>query len=164
MAISNFISTIWSETLYRELSKNYVGVKLSTREFEGDIKGEGDRVKIAGIGPVSVFNYTKNTDMPSPEILSDNERTLIIDQAKGFNFFIDDVDYVLLRALSRRCFFVQCPFFDLLRKLEYQLNVDIRLEKCTLKILDDILDELIVHGSGTGDASKGISKGFSQSF
>ena len=92
MAISNFISTIWSETLYRELSKNYVGVKLSTREFEGDIKGEGDRVKIAGIGPVSVFNYTKNTDMPSPEILSDNERTLIIDQAKGFNFFIDDVD------------------------------------------------------------------------
>lgn len=92
MAITNFISTIWSETLYRELSKNYVGVKLSTREFEGDIKGEGDRVKIAGIGPVSVFNYTKNTDMPSPEILSDNERTLIIDQAKGFNFFIDDVD------------------------------------------------------------------------
>ena len=92
MAISNFISTVWSETLYRELSKNYVGVKLSTREFEGDIRGEGDRVKIVGIGNVNVFDYSKNTNMPAAQVLSDNERTLIIDRAKGFNFFIDDVD------------------------------------------------------------------------
>lgn len=92
MAISNFISTVWSETLYKELENNYVGVKLCSREFEGDIRGEGDRVKICGIGPVTVFDYTKNTDMPAAEVLSDNERTLIINQAKGFNFFIDSVD------------------------------------------------------------------------
>jgi len=92
MAITNFIPTLWSETLYNELKKSYVAVKLSSREFEGEIKGEGDRVKICGIGPVTVFNYSKNTNMPAPEVLSDNERTLIIDQAKGFNFFIDDID------------------------------------------------------------------------
>ncbi|MBE6591566.1 MAG: hypothetical protein E7646_05945 [Ruminococcaceae bacterium] len=92
MAISNFIPALWSETLYSELKNNYVGVKLSNREFEGVIKGEGDRVKICGIGPVTVFDYTKNADMPAAEVLSDNERTLIIDQAKGFNFFIDDID------------------------------------------------------------------------
>ena len=92
MAISNFIPTLWSETLYRELEKNYVAVKLSNREFEGVIKGEGDRVKICGIGPVNVFTYTKNTNMPAAQVLSDTARTLIIDQAKGFNFCLDDVD------------------------------------------------------------------------
>ncbi len=92
MAISNFIPTLWSETLYSELKNNYVAVKLSNREFEGTIRGEGDRVKICGVGPVTVFDYSKNTDMPAAEVLSDNERTLIIDQAKGFNFFLDSID------------------------------------------------------------------------
>ena len=92
MAIQNFIPTLWSETLYTELEKDYVGVKLSNREFEGEIRGEGDRVKIVGVGPVTVFDYTKNQDMPTAEVLSDTERTLIIDQAKGFNFFLDSID------------------------------------------------------------------------
>ncbi len=94
MAITNFIPTIWSESLYEELGKNYVAVKLCSREFEGDIKRQGDRVRIAGLGPVTVFNYTKNTNMPTPEVLSDNSRTLVIDQAKGFNFFVDSIDDV----------------------------------------------------------------------
>ncbi len=92
MAISNFISTVWSETLYQELSKSYVGVKLCNRAFEGEIKGEGDRVHICGVGPVTVFDYNKNSDMPAAEALTDTLRTLIIDQSKGFNFCIDDVD------------------------------------------------------------------------
>ena len=92
MAISNFIPTLWSETLYHELEKDYVGVRLCSREFEGEIRGEGDRVKICGIGPVTVFDYNKNQDMPAAEVLSDTERTLVIDQAKGFNFFLDSID------------------------------------------------------------------------
>lgn len=92
MAITNFIPTLWSETLYTELEKDYVAVRLCSRDFEGEIRGEGDRVKICGIGPVTVFDYTKNQDMPAAEVLSDNERTLIIDQAKGFNFFLDSID------------------------------------------------------------------------
>ena len=92
MAIQNFIPTLWSETLYTELEKDYVGVRLCSRDFEGEIRGEGDRVKICGIGPVTVFDYHKNTDMPTAEVLSDTERTLVIDQAKGFNFFLDSID------------------------------------------------------------------------
>ena len=107
MSLNKFTSTVWSETLYKELQKNYVGVKLCNRDFEGEIKGQGDRVKICGIGPISVFDYVKNTNMPEAEVLSDNERTLIIDQAKGFNFFIDDVDEaqsrpnIMTEAMSR---------------------------------------------------------------
>lgn len=92
MAITNFIPTLWSETLYTELEKDYVGVRLCSREFEGEIRGEGDRVKICGIGPVTVFDYKKNQNMPAAEVLSDTERTLVIDQAKGFNFFLDSID------------------------------------------------------------------------
>ena len=92
MAIQNFIPTVWSETLYSELEKDYVGVRLCNREFEGEIRGEGDRVKICGVGPVTVFDYQKNQDMPAAEVLSDKARTLIIDQSKGLNFCIDSVD------------------------------------------------------------------------
>ncbi len=94
MAITNFIPTIWSQTLFEELQNNYVGVKLSSREFEGEIKSQGDRVKINGLGPVNVFDYTKNANMPDPQVLSDTTRTLVIDQAKGFNFYIDSIDDV----------------------------------------------------------------------
>ncbi|MBR6709653.1 MAG: P22 coat protein - protein 5 domain protein [Clostridia bacterium] len=92
MAINNFIPTVWSETLYQELDGAYIAVRNSNRDFEGEIRGKGDTVKICGIGAVNVFDYTKNTDMSAPETLSESVRTLMINQAKGFNFQIDDID------------------------------------------------------------------------
>ena len=92
MAITNFIPTVWSESLYKTLDKQYVAVSNCNREFEGDIREKGDTVKICGIGNVKVSDYKKNTDMSTPETLSDNATTLVIDQAKYFNFQIDDVD------------------------------------------------------------------------
>ena len=92
MAITNFIPTVWSENLYRALDKEYIAVRHCNREFEGDIKEMGDAVKIVGVGAVSVADYTKNTDMGSPETLSDSLCVLNVDQAKYFNFQIDDID------------------------------------------------------------------------
>ncbi len=92
MAISNFIPTIWSENLYRQLDKQYVAVKNSSRDYEGDIKKMGSVVKICGVGAVDVADYTKNTDMSAPQTLSDTVANLEISQAKYFNFQIDDID------------------------------------------------------------------------
>lgn len=92
MALTHFIPTIWSETLYRELDKEYIAVKNCSRDYEGDIKSIGDKVNILGLNPISVFDYNKNEDMSSPEELSDTLRTLVIDKAKAFNFVIDDID------------------------------------------------------------------------
>ena len=92
MAITNFIPTVWSENLYRALDKQYIAVANCNREFEGDIREQGNVVKICGLGNVSVSKYTKNVNMSAPETLSDNVRELAIDQAKYFNFQIDDVD------------------------------------------------------------------------
>ncbi|MBE6550361.1 MAG: hypothetical protein E7670_08045 [Ruminococcaceae bacterium] len=92
MAITNFIPTVWSESLYRALDKQYIGVANCNREFEGDIKNCGSSVKICGIGTVNVTNYTKNTDMSTPQDLSDTSTNLVINYSKCFNFQIDDID------------------------------------------------------------------------
>ena len=94
MSIVNFIPTVWSETLYKQLSKTFIAVNHCNRDFEGDIKGKGSSVKICGVGGITISDYTKNTDMSAPQTLSDNLCTLTIDKAKFFNFQIDDVDKV----------------------------------------------------------------------
>lgn len=92
MAITNFIPTVWSENLYQELDKKYIAVANCNRDFEGEIKEKGNTVRICGIGDVAVSEYTKNANMSAPLSLSDTARDLKIDQAKYFNFQIDDID------------------------------------------------------------------------
>lgn len=92
MAIQNFIPTIWSETLYTQLDNQYIAVANSNRDYEGDIKGKGSKVKICGVGDINIKDYTKDTDMNNPQALSDTVQELSIDQAKYFNFQIDDID------------------------------------------------------------------------
>ena len=92
MAISNFIPTVWSETLYRELDHSYVGVSNCNREFEGDILEKGDKVRICGISPVTIGNYVKNSNINAPAQVSDFYLEMDIDRAKYFNFQIDDIE------------------------------------------------------------------------
>lgn len=61
MAITNFISTIWSETLYRKLNAEYVAVKNCSREFEGSILGQGSTVKILGVGDITGLRLRRRT-------------------------------------------------------------------------------------------------------
>ena len=94
MAITNFIPTVWSENLLTALDKKYIGVANCSRDYEGDIKNQGSVVKICGVGAITVSDYTKDTDMSAPQTLDDSLSELNIDQAKYFNFQIDDVDRV----------------------------------------------------------------------
>ena len=92
MAIKNFVPTVWSENLYQELDKKYIAVANCNREYEGEIRERGNTVRICGINDVIVSEYTKNANMSAPAALSDTVRDLVIDQAKYFNFQIDDID------------------------------------------------------------------------
>ena len=92
MSISNFIPSVWSETLYHELNKNFVAVNHCNRDFEGDIKSKGSVVNICGIGDININDYSTNTDMSNPQELNDSVTKLLIDRAKFFNFQIDDVN------------------------------------------------------------------------
>ena len=43
-------------------------------------------VKIASIGEVTIGDYERNTEISDPEVLTDAEQPLLIDQSKHFNF------------------------------------------------------------------------------
>lgn len=92
MSVSNFIPTIWSENLLTALDNQYIAAAHCNREYEGEIKNKGSVVKICGVGAIDVKDYTKNTDMSTPQALSDTVQELVIDQAKYFNFQVDDID------------------------------------------------------------------------
>ena len=94
MAINNFVPAVWSEHLLQDLERQYVGVAHCSREYEGEIKEKGNVVKICGLANVRVSNYLKDTNMDEPDTLSTSQQELVINQAKYFNFQIDDVDHI----------------------------------------------------------------------
>lgn len=94
MAVTSFIPTIWSARLMDALQKSHVATNLVNRNYEGLIQGQGDRVKINSIGAITVKTYTKNSDIASPDDLTTTDQTLIISEAKYFNFQVDDIDAV----------------------------------------------------------------------
>ena len=92
MAVTTFIPELWSARLLNALEKTHVAANLVNRDYEGEIKKQGDTVHIISIGNVTVKDYTRNTNIADPETLSTTDQTLTISQAKYFNFQIDDVD------------------------------------------------------------------------
>lgn len=91
MALNNFKPTIWSAKLFTRLQKNLVFGNLVNRDYEGEISGYGDTVKINEIGDVTVSNYSSGATL-SWQTLTDAQKILLIDQSKYFAFSIDDVD------------------------------------------------------------------------
>jgi len=92
MALDVFIPEIWSARLLAHLDKKHVYAKLVNREYEGEIKNVGDTVRISQIGDVNVKDYTKNTAIQAPDELTGPHLTLTLDQAKYFNFAVDDIE------------------------------------------------------------------------
>jgi hypothetical protein len=93
-SIDNFIPTIWSARILVALQKAlvYAQPQVINRDYEGEIREAGNTVLINSVGDPTIFDYTKNTDMPPPETLTGAQRQLTITQAKAFNFQVDDVD------------------------------------------------------------------------
>lgn len=92
MSVAKFIPTIWSARLLEHLDKAHVYAALVNRDYEGEIRNFGDKVKINQIGDITIKDYTKGSDIEDPEELTGSDQELVIDQAKYFNFSIDDVD------------------------------------------------------------------------
>lgn len=92
--LDNFIPQIWSGELLVSLKKSLVYGQegVVNRNYEGEIQSYGDTVKINSIGSVTIGDYTKNDTIGEPEVLTDAQRTLVIDQSKYFHFMVDDID------------------------------------------------------------------------
>ena len=94
MSVATFIPTLWEARLLANLDNEHVATNFVNRDYEGEIKQKGDKVKVNSIGDITVKKYTKGTDIDDPEDLTTEDQDLIIDQADYFNFAVNDVDKV----------------------------------------------------------------------
>ena len=92
MAVTNFIPSIWSARLNEGFKKALVYGNCVNTDYEGEIKGAGSTVKINSVGAVTIDNYDKSKGINKPQELDSSQSTLTIDQAKYFNFQVDDID------------------------------------------------------------------------
>lgn len=90
MAYANFKPTIWSEHIQRTLERKCLFWDAVNHEFEGEAK-HGAEVKILGVTRPTIGTYT-GADIGEPEDIADSSLLLKIDQARFFNFGVDDVD------------------------------------------------------------------------
>lgn len=91
-AYSAFIPEIWSKKLNNMLEKECVMLQCVNRNWEGEIRNQGDKVKI--ITPAEVSISTLGGDAISYNELEPTSMDLVIDQKKFFAFKINDVAQV----------------------------------------------------------------------
>jgi hypothetical protein len=93
------LPSIWSARILAKLETNLVFAQpgVASRDYEGDIRADGDRVHIHSFNDLTVSSYTKNSTTISYENLTDTRVTLLIDQSKYFAFKVDDVDTAQMR-------------------------------------------------------------------
>ena len=94
MSLQNWIPEIWAGEYLKNLHKAHVfgSPQVINRDYQGEINSFGDTVRINSIGAVTISDYTRNTDMAGPQSLDSAQSILQINQAKYFNFVIDDLD------------------------------------------------------------------------
>lgn len=89
MSVQNFIQTIWSHDLLKNLELECKLVDGCIRTYEGDVK-YAHTVKILGVGEPTITDYD-GTPLNYEE-MSDKGQELNIDVRKAFHFLVNDVD------------------------------------------------------------------------
>lgn len=93
MAYQNFIPTVWSEAINRELERKLVFAEDCNRQYEGDVKKRGDTVRILGVGkPTITTTVDKEIVLNDPENVEDTSVTMAIQHVSYYNFKVDDID------------------------------------------------------------------------
>ena len=94
MAVNNFIPQIWHVGFLKALEDAHVFASVASREYEGEIKGGGSRVKINQLGYPTIAPYTKNSTSITPEILQSSQFWLDVNQTPYFAYYLDNIDKV----------------------------------------------------------------------
>lgn len=95
MAYANLQPTIFASEILRDLERKLIFVDGCDRKYEGEVKKQGDMVKIPALGRPTITTVTlanKNNDLPDAETLESSSVWLPIDQINVFNYIIGDID------------------------------------------------------------------------
>lgn len=99
----NFDSTVtgqtnqfWSPEIFSKkvqvaFRKSSVSEAICNTDYFGEISGFGDSVNIIKEPQISVYDYTRGSTITN-SALTDEELTLVVDQAKAFQFKVDDLE------------------------------------------------------------------------
>ncbi len=149
MSFANFKPTIWSHFIQTELEKKCKLVDDCNRQFEGEAR-LGSRVKILGAAAPDVFDYDAAVGMSDPQTIEGTSVFLDIDQAKAFNFMVDDLDHlqaspelmpVVLEEAGRKMAAARDSFVASLAKDADQISVSTKVSTAeqAKKLVDQAL-------------------------
>jgi len=95
MAYENFQPTIYAEAINRDLERYLVFAKNTNRQYQGAVSEKGERVKILGVGKVTITTVAKasrNDDISAAETIDDTSIFLDINQIRYFHYKVGDID------------------------------------------------------------------------
>ncbi len=95
MAYSNFIPSVWAESINRELERACVFVEDCNRQYEGLVASKGDSVHILGVGKPTIKSLDRanaSGEIDSAEEIEDTSVILNINQIRYFNYMVGDID------------------------------------------------------------------------
>jgi hypothetical protein len=94
LSVANFKPTVWSKLILASLQKKlvYGSPMVVNSDYDGEISGPGDSVKITQFGDPTISTYTPGPNSITYQQLVDAGLIMYINQAKSFSFAIDDVD------------------------------------------------------------------------
>lgn len=92
MSAENFIPAIWAGELLAAYDRQHIYVQLTNRDYEGEIRQQGDTVLINSVADPTVKDYVKGSDIDPPEEPDGAQQVLEITEAKYLNVMIDDID------------------------------------------------------------------------
>ena len=87
----NFVPVIYSKNVLKFFRRASVAEAITNTDYFGEIANYGDTVKIIKEPTITVADYTRGQHLETQE-LNDDEDTLTVDQAKYFQFIVDDIE------------------------------------------------------------------------
>lgn len=92
MSTRNFKPIVWAKEIELNREKMMVAAKLCNRDYEGEIKNLGDKVKINGVSRPTITSYDDINGLGDFERLQDQSTMLEITESKAFHFYVGDID------------------------------------------------------------------------
>jgi hypothetical protein len=105
MSFANFIPTVVSQTVLKELERKRIFVADCHNEYKGEITEAGDSIVFTGLANPTIFEVDykdRNEEVHAPEALEDLSLKMDIRKIADFHFFVDDIDKALASKVGLR--------------------------------------------------------------
>lgn len=86
-----FVPEIFSKTVLKFFRRASVAEAVTNTDYYGEIANFGDTVHVIDEPTITIADYARGTQLQT-QALNDAEQTLLVDQAKYFQFVVDDLE------------------------------------------------------------------------